>query len=98
MPVEPKPIAAVITELRKNSHADVILSRILEPEAWGHSHPFGLKLVSIYADQFPENDLCRSLCKKHDVPIFPTIKGAVGVGTSGVPVEGVIIVGEHGQY
>ena len=31
-------------------------------------------------------------------PIFPTVTGAVGVGTRGVPVEGVILVGEHGQY
>ncbi len=95
---EPKPVAAVITEWRKNSHADVILSRILEPEAWGHTRPFALRLAAIYADQFPANDLCRTLCARHGVPIFPTVTGAVGVGTRSVPVEGVIIVGEHGQY
>jgi hypothetical protein len=95
---EPKPIAAVITEWRRNSHADVILSRILEPEAWGHTRPFALKLVAVYADQFPPNDLCRTYCDRHDVPVFPTVTGAVGVGTRGVPVEGVIVVGEHGQY
>jgi hypothetical protein len=98
--VEPtaRPIAAVITEWRKNSHADVILSRLLEPEAWGHTRPFALRLAAVYADQFPANDLCRALCARHGVPIFPTIEGAVGVGTRGVPVEGVIVVGEHGQY
>jgi hypothetical protein len=95
---DPKPVAAVITEWRTNSHADVILSRLLEPEAWGHTRPFGMKLVSVYSDQFPENDLCRRYCKDHDVPIFPTITGAVGVGTKGVPVEGVLLVGEHGDY
>src|SRR5438105_1945010 len=98
MTIEPKPIAAVITEWHPDSHADVILSRILEPEAWGHSHPFALKLVSVYADQFPAKDLCRALCRRHGIAIFPTIQGAVGVGTRGVPVDGVIIVGEHGQY
>jgi hypothetical protein len=95
---EPRPVAAVITEWRKNSHADVILGRILEPEAWGHRSPFALRLTAIYADQFPPNDLCRTLCERHGVPIFPTVLGAVGVGTRTVPVEGVIIVGEHGQY
>ena len=94
----PKPVAAVVTEWRTNSHADVILSRLLEPEAWGHARPFGLKLAAVYADQFPQKDLCRSYCRKHGVPIFPTIAGAVGVGTRGVPVEGVLIIGEHGDY
>jgi hypothetical protein len=93
-----KPIAAVITEWRTNSHADVLLGRLLEPERWGHKQPFGLKLVSVFADQFPPNDLCRPLCEKYGVAIFPTIRGAVGGGTRDVPVEGVLIVGEHGDY
>jgi hypothetical protein len=98
MNAEPKPVAAVITEWRENSHADVLLARILEPEAWGHTKPFALRLASIYADQFPEKDLCRHYAEKHGVPIFDTITGAVGVGTRSVPVEGVILVGEHGSY
>lgn len=97
-PETPRPVAAVITEWRRNSHADVLLTRLLEPENWGHSHPFKLRLAAVYADQFPENDLCRPLCEKHGVPIFPTIRDAVGVGTKGVPVAGVMIIGEHGQY
>jgi len=88
----------VITEWRPKSHADVLLSRLLEPEAWGHSQPYRLKLASVYADQFPANDLCRPLCAKHGVPAFPTVVGAVGVGTRSVPVDGVLIIGEHGSY
>ncbi|MGE3819829.1 MAG: hypothetical protein AB7I30_10355 [Isosphaeraceae bacterium] len=95
---KPTPVAAVITEWRKNSHADVILSRLLEPSEWGHSKPFRLKLAAVFADQFPDRDLCRTYCDRHGVPIFPTVRGAVGVGTSGVPVEGVLIIGEHGDY
>lgn len=94
-----KPVAAVITEWRKRSHADVLLSRILEPERWGHRHPFGVKLAAVYADQFPEGtDLCRDYCRRHDVPIFPTIKGAIGVGGDNVAVDGVLLIGEHGNY
>src|SRR4051794_14900977 len=48
----PKPVAAVITEWRTNSHADVLLTRLLEPEKWGHEGPYRLKLVALYADQF----------------------------------------------
>lgn len=98
MTAGPIPIAAVITEWRKNSHADVTLARLLEPEAWGHAKPFRLRLAAVYADQFPENDLCRTLCAKHGVPIFPSVIGAVGVGTRGVPVDGVLLIGEHGDY
>jgi hypothetical protein len=96
----PRPVAAVITVWRKNSHADVLLSRLLEPEAWGHRRGFALRLAAVYADQFPAGDLdlCRSTCAKHNVPIFPSVRGAVGVGTTGVPVEGVIVIGEHGDY
>jgi hypothetical protein len=95
---EPRPVAAVITEWRHNSHADVLLSRLLEPDAWGHTRPYQLRLAAIYADQFPCNDLCRYYAAVHGVPIFETITGAVGVGTRTVPVEGVILVGEHGNY
>src|SRR4051794_21308927 len=98
--IEPsvRPVAAVITEWRKNSHADVILSRLLEPEAWGHARPLGLRLAAVYADQFPPNDLCRALCERHGVPVFPTVVGAVGVGSRRVAVDGVIVIGEHGRY
>lgn len=98
MSAEPLRIAAVITEWRKNSHADVLLGRVLEPEAWGHTAPFRLKLAAVYADQFPRNDLCRTLCAKHAVPIFDSVVGAVGVGTRSVPVDGVMLIGEHGDY
>ena len=94
----PRPVAAVITEWRLNSHADVLLSRLLEPAAWGHPRPFGLRLASVYADQFPARDLCRKYCETHGVPVFPTVREAVGVETAGAPVEGVLLVGEHGDY
>lgn len=97
-PVPPKPVAAVVTIYNPFSHADVILGKILEGwEQKGGPGP-ALKLVSLYVDQFPKDDIARTMAKKHGVPIFPTIAAAVGVGTSGVPVDGVICIGEHGDY
>ncbi|WZO97427.1 hypothetical protein EP7_004461 [Isosphaeraceae bacterium EP7] len=98
MPDDRRPVAAVVTEWRTNSHADVLLARLLEPKAWGHAVPFKLRLASLYVDQVPANDLAQDYCRRHGIPIFPTIAGAVGVDTGGEPVAGVLLVGEHGRY
>jgi hypothetical protein len=56
-------------------------------------------LASVYVDQFPaKGDLCREYCRKYDVPIFPTIRGAIGLGRPRVAVKGVLLIGEHGAY
>ncbi|MBI1344682.1 hypothetical protein GC163_00185 [bacterium] len=96
--VAPKSVAGVITIYREKSHADVLLGKILE--GWQQDGGPGpaLKLASLYVDQFPDDDLARSLCQKYQVPLFDTIAGAVTVGTDGIPVDGVISIGEHGDY
>ena len=74
---EPKRVAAIVTEYRRHSHADVIVGKILE--GFGHdrqSFP-NLRLVSMFVDQFPKTDLSRALAKQHNFTIHDTIEAAL---------------------
>lgn len=97
-PASSKLIAAVVTEYRPNSHADVLVGKILE--GWKQDGGVGpaLTLASMYVDQFPAADLSRGMSKKHKVPIFETIEQALTLGGDRIAVDGVISVGEHGDY
>jgi len=98
MVAEPKPVAAVVTEYRENSYADLILGRVLDGYNFLGKDKPDMKLVSLFTDQVPQNDWSRALAKKHDVLICDTIDGAVTRGTNKVSVEGVLIIGENGSY
>ena len=92
------PVAAIVTEYRENSHADVIIGKILEGyEQDGGPGP-DLTVASMYTDQVPKNDMSRDLAKKHGFPIFETIEEAITLGQDQVAVSGVLNIGEHGSY
>src|SRR5262245_29487520 len=55
-------VAAVVTEYRHNSHADVIVSRLLLTDMLdGTGRESPLKLASLYTDQKPPSDISRLL-------------------------------------
>src|SRR5262245_62987102 len=96
-PVPPKSVAAIITAYERGLHADVLCGKILE--GWkqdGGSGP-ALTLASMYVEQFTDRDMARPMSKKHNVPLFDTIEGAVTVGGRSIPVDGVLVIGEHGD-
>ena len=95
---QPKLVAAVVTEYRLHSHADVIVGKILEGYNYDNGAGPNLKLASLYVDQFPDKDMSRGLSKKYHFPIFDSIKGALTLGGDDLAVDGVVIVGEHGDY
>ncbi len=94
-----KSIAAVVTEYRTNSHADVIVTRWLEGfELDGMSAKPRSRLVALYTDQVPKSDISRALAKKHNIPIYPSIREALCRGSDKLAVDGVLLIGEHGDY
>lgn len=93
-----KTVACVVTEYRTNSHADVIVGKILEGfDQAGGPRP-ALKVASVFTDQVPMGDMSRGLAEKHGFLIAKTIEEAITLGTKDVAVDGVLLIGEHGQY
>lgn len=95
----PKRVAGITTAYFHNSHADVILSRMLQTETLDFKgRQPDLQLVSLYVDQFPKNDIGRRLAQQYSVPIFASVQDALTLGGDRLAVDGVLIVGEHGDY
>jgi hypothetical protein len=93
-----KRVAAVVTIYRRNSHADVLVGKILE--GWKQDGGPGprLKLESLYVDQFPGDDLSRELAKKHGFRICKSIRECLELDRGSLAVDGVLSIGEHGDY
>ena len=94
-----KRIAAVVTEYRHNSHADVIVSRLLLTDLLdGTGRDLPLRLVSLYTDQKPPDDISRLLAASRRFPIKTNIADSLTLGTGRLAVDGVLLIAEHGDY
>src|SRR5919109_1359006 len=98
MQEERKPVAAIVTEYRRWSHADVIVGKILEGFLHDGKEFPRLRLASLYVDQVPTGDMSALLARRHGFTIYDTIEGAITLGRKEVAVEGVLLIGEHGRY
>src|SRR5438128_1817313 len=98
MNLRKKKVAAVVTEYRRRSHADLIVGKVLEGFRHDGGPGPGLELASLYVDQFPAGDLSRGLARRYGFTLHPTVAGALTRGGERLAVDGVLIVGEHGSY
>jgi hypothetical protein len=99
VPAPPRKIAAAVTVFQRNTHAEMIVGRLLEGfNLDGKSARPNLQLVSLYVDQRPEGDLSRGLAKKHGFALAPTIAEALTLGGKQLAVDGVLLVAEQGRY
>ena len=92
-------IAALITEYRPGSHADVLVGKFLRgfPTDDGLL-PLRTEVVSMYLDQVPENDIGRAAAAAYDVPVYQSMPAALCCGGKELAVDGVLLIGEHGDY
>jgi hypothetical protein len=93
-------LAAITTVYRKMAHTQHIVDRFLEGYGWNgtHHHP-EMDLISLYVDQVGADDLSRDRAARFpSMKIYPTIAEALTCGTGKLAVDGVVVVGEHGDY
>jgi hypothetical protein len=97
----PRPkLAAITTVYRKYSHTQHVVDRYLEGYGWNgtHHHP-EMDLIALYVDQVPPDDLSRDRAARFpSMKLYPTIAEALTCGTGKLAVDGVVVVGEHGDY
>lgn len=92
-------IAAIVTEFTYRSHAHVILENFLEPYYFnGRPTDPGVDVAALYVDQFPDGDMARDVARDYGIDIFPTIAAALRLGGADLAVDGVLLIGEHGDY
>ena len=94
-----KKIAAILTTCFTRSHAEVILPKLIKgfPTDNGMLEP-QVDLASIYLDQIHEEDVCVPFARENGIPIYPSIVKALTLGGGELSVDGVLIIGEHGDY
>jgi hypothetical protein len=107
----PRPtVALLVTAYFFGSHADVLGTRMIEGYEWRGEALVEprVRVASMYLEQ-PEGaplragqdlrpDIGVGIARRNGVPLFPTVGEAIGLGKGGVAVDGVVIIGEHGDY
>ncbi len=92
-------VAVLATTYFPDSHADVIAGKLIAGYTLhGVSTEPRVEVASLYLDQTSLDDTGRALAAKHGIPVFESIGEAISLGGTGVNVDGVLIIGEHGEY
>lgn len=94
-----KKIAFITTDLDRASHGQFFLDRYalgygmggrwIEPKT---------DVASVWVDQYGENDVGKERMRQYGLREFPTIAEALTLGGSTLAVDGVVVIGEHGNY
>jgi hypothetical protein len=93
-------IAAITTTYFENSHADVFVTRWVEPQPhdgdWGWPQPQS-RIVSAYIDIIGDDDIGCEILRRNSVPLCDTIEQAL-IRDDELGVDAVLLIGEHGDY
>ena len=94
-----KRVAVVSTIYVHLKHTQHFIDRLLV------GYPYGgewirpdVEVVSLYVDQKPEGDQSLDRSREFGFDVYPTIGEALRCGGNKIAVDGVLIIGEHGEY
>lgn len=95
-----KKIAAVVTVYHHYSHADVLIGRLLAGYSANNNWtPSNSQIVALHADQVPKDaDMSRDLAARNGFHLYPSIAETLTLGGKTLAVDGVVFIGEHGDY
>lgn len=94
-----KRLAIITTVWRYQSHAQHMGDRFLVGYPFqGRWHQPEMDVVALYVDQTPKDDQSAERAKSFGFTVYPTIATAVRCGGQKLAVDGVLIIGEHGDY
>ena len=93
-------IAAIVTDYRFRSHAQGIVDRFLDGYGWEGRHyvraSISFRSTSIRSRR---TTLAAEREARHPgLKVYPTIAEALTRGGNGLAVDGVLLIGEHGNY
>ena len=94
-----KRIAVITTVWQYLTHAQHMVDRFLVgyPHE-GRWHRPTIDVAALYVDQRPAGDLSRARAEEFGFTIYPTIAAALRLGGDKLAVDGVLVIGEHGDY
>jgi hypothetical protein len=92
-------LAIITTIFRYRSHSQHIGDRfIVGYPRDGEWHRPPTQVASMYVDQVGDGDLSAHRQENHEVQVYPTISEALCLGGTKLAVDGVLLIGEHGEY
>lgn len=100
-PAKPrKRIAFIGTVLTNLSHTQHFFDRLMLGYTWkgGWQEP-RLEMAGVHIAQFPEkDDLGRARLQRYGLTNSPSVREALTLGGRDLAVDGVVVIGEHGEY
>jgi len=96
-----KPRVAVLATYwaATRSHADWLVNKLIDGYWWQGAHlDSRIEIASVYFHQHDASQLGQKVAKAKGIPVYRSLAEALTLGGKELAVDGVVIVGEHGDY